>query len=304
MAHPPFLLLLLLLGFHVSHGSPLPPSYDGSMCSESFMCGSVNITYPFYLSDATQETTDYTSKYSCGYTDLQIYCQSEGETKTPFLHLEGDTYTILNISYDNHTIILGDADVLHGSSCPRVSHDVSLGQAWLKYTDSYDNLTFFFDCYSGPDDQPPVDLGKYQIRCNLAAGSGDGVSFVLSSSEGRNVSQEYQLADHCNQSFVVPVHKDAHLRGNPAVLPSEFGALLKRGFELEWDQGTAQTCQMCEQSGGRCAYSESKTFLGCLCSSGKVGDQDCHNTYADSTSSKFYRTRILQSYSRLKTNRR
>ncbi|KAM0826145.1 hypothetical protein ACQ4PT_069074 [Festuca glaucescens] len=185
MAHLLHLLVLLFLGVHVS---PLPLStYEDSMCSESFSCGGVDIAYPFYLSNATRSTPDYTSNYSCSYTDLKIFCQGEGRAKTPILQLGGDSYTILNISYDKYTFILGDTDVLRGNSCPRVSHNVSFSQEWLSYTSSWDSLTFFYDCYHNPGDQSPPDLPDCQINCK--GFSGDGVSFVFTS-ERVNVSQE------------------------------------------------------------------------------------------------------------------
>ncbi|KAM0857124.1 hypothetical protein ACQ4PT_048663 [Festuca glaucescens] len=291
MAHLLRLLVLLFLGAHVS---PLPLStYDDSMCLESLSCGGVDVRYPFYLSNATRETPDYTSNYSCGYTDLKIFCQGEGKIKTPVLQLDGDSYTILDISYDNHHIILGYTDVLLGNSCPRVSHNVSLGQAWLNYTDSWDSLTFFFDCYVNPGDQPPPDLPDYQINCK--GFSGDGVSFVFTS-EKVNVSQEYDLAGHCNHSFEVPVYKDPLLgSGQQLMLPTAYGGVLKRGFELEWNQSIETPCNLCEQSGGRCAYAERKELLGCLCPGGKVGVQDCNDSGATAASThpssgKFLRT--------------
>jgi hypothetical protein len=254
------LIVLLFLGVHVSHGSPLPlTAYDDSMCSESFRCGAVDIRYPFYMSNAIRATPDYTSNYSCGYTDLKISCQDDGKIKNPILELDGESYTILNIFYHNSTIILADTEVLGGNVCPRVSHDVSFGRDWLNYTDSLDSLKFFFDCYpASAGDQPPTDLKKYQIKCPPSGGGGgDGVSFVFAS-EDVEVSQEYQLTDHCDKIFVVPVHKDALLRSNPPVLGSQYGAVLKRGFELEWNQSTAQPwCHLCEQSHGRTAASAS-----------------------------------------------
>jgi hypothetical protein len=297
MAHLLRLLILLFLGVHVSHGSPLPlAAYDDSMCSESFRCGGVDIAYPFYLSNATQATPDYTSNYSCGYTDLKIFCQGEGKAMAPILELEGESYTILNIFYHNSTIILADTEVLHGNGCTRVSHNVSFGHDWLDYTDSFDSLAFFFDCYpASAGDQPPADLKNYQIKCPPSGGGGgDGVSFVFAS-EDVEVSQKYQLSDHCDKIFEVPVHEDALLRSNPPPLTSQYGAVLKRGFELEWNQSTAQPCHLCEQSGGRCSYSEKKEFLGCLCSGEKVEAQDCNGSgattaYADPSSSKFLRT--------------
>jgi hypothetical protein len=265
MAHKPRLLVLLFLSLHVSHGSPLPlTTYEDSICSESFRSGVVDIRYPFYLSNATQATPDYTSNYSCGYTDLKIFCQDE---RTPILCLEGESYTILGIFYHNSTIILADTDVLRSNSCPRVSHNVSFGHEWLNYTDSLDSIAFFFDCYpASAGDQPPTDLKNYQISCagfnsNSSAGSGDGVSFVFASEEV-DVSQEYQLADHCRENFVVPVHEDGLLRSNPPVLGSQYGAVLKRGFELEWNQSTAQpSCHRCEQSSGRCSYRKKNSLV-------------------------------------------
>jgi hypothetical protein len=303
MAHLLRLLILLFLAVHVS---PLPlTTYDESMCSKTFRCGGVDIAYPFYLSNATQATPDYASNYSCGYTDLKIFCQGEGKAMAPILELDGKSYTILHIFYHNSTIILADTEVLGGNACPRVSHDVSFGRDWLNYTDSFDSLRFFYDCYpasESEDDQPPHDLETYKITCrgfnsNRPPGSGDGVSFVFTSdSEERKLYQEYKLADHCNENFVVPVHEDVLQGSGQLVLPMAYGAVLKRGFELGWNQSTAQPwCHLCEQSGGRCSYSEKKEFLGCLCSGGKVEAQDCNGSgattaYADPSSSKFLRT--------------
>jgi hypothetical protein len=183
----------------------LVPTTIPPWCSESFRCGGVDITYPFYLSNATQATPDYTSNYSCGYTDLKIFCQGEDKNSSPILQLNGESNTILNISYHNNTVILGDTDLLRGNDCHRVSHNMSFGHEWLNYTNSFDRLAFFFDCYSAPSDQLPPDFPteNYQINCegfnsSSPAGNGDGVSFLFTSEEV-NVSQEYQLADHCRQ---------------------------------------------------------------------------------------------------------
>jgi hypothetical protein len=94
----------------------------------------------------------------------------------------------------------------------------------------------------------------------------------------------------------VPVQKDPQLEsGQQLMLPRMYGAVLKKGFELEWNPGTKQVCNLCEQSDGRCSYSENKQFLGCLCTGGKVGVQDCNGggatpAYAHPSSGKFLRT--------------
>ncbi|VAH78851.1 unnamed protein product [Triticum turgidum subsp. durum] len=298
MAHlpvPPHSLFLLFLAVHVflaCHGSPLPPSnaYNDSVCLESFRCGSVDIRYPFYLSNSTEAAPDYTS-YSCGYTDLKIFCQGEGATAIAILQLGQDelhNYTVLNIFYENHAIILRDTEALiSGGKCPTVSHNVTFDREWLNYTDSLEELTFFFGCYS--DHQPPDSLVEtFQIDCkgfNPPAGSGDGVSFVFTSEEG-NVSREYELAEYCKRKVIVPVLEKNALRSGPLVLPRDYGVVLEQGFELEWKQSKEQQCNLCEESRkGLCAYNEKKEFLSCLCSGGICSSSDATAAYPKPPSS-------------------
>uniref|UniRef100_A0A3B6GV69 Protein kinase domain-containing protein n=1 Tax=Triticum aestivum TaxID=4565 RepID=A0A3B6GV69_WHEAT len=310
MAHLPHQLLLLLLAVHVfvaSHGSlnPLSSTYNDSMCLESFKCGDVDIKYPLYLSNTTQATPDYASYFSCGYTDLNIFCQGEGESAIAFLPLDQYNYTVRNIFYDSRTIILGDTEALGDVKCPTVSHNVSFGDEWLEYTDSLHEFTFFFDCYSTASDHPTPEslLEKFQIDCkgfNPPAGSGDGVSFLFTS-EDDNVYREYELAEHCSRMVIVPVNKDVLMSSGQLVLPSDYGAVLKQGFELKWHMSIPQPCDLCELSGGRCSYSEEKKFLGCLCSGGRVGVQGCHasgttTAYSNSPSRHGYSKTGIKKY--------
>lgn len=291
MAHL-LLLLVLFIGVHVSasHGFPLSlTAYNESMCLES-KCGSVDIKYPFYLSNATgRNPEDYTT-YSCGYTDLKIFCHGDGDTKTPILRLGEANYTIQNIFYDNHSMTLVDTDALSGK-CPSVRHNVTMDPEWLNYTDSLDSLKFFFGC------APLPDVEDHQIDCkgfSPPAGSGNGVSFVFTSEEDK-LSRENLLAEHCNKIVFVPVHEDGLMR-DPLRLPLDYGDVVKKGFELAWKKGREQPCYLCEKSEGQCAYSESKEYISCLCSGGKIGVPDCHNSgnsrtgSTASASSKFFRT--------------
>ncbi|CAO1945533.1 unnamed protein product [Urochloa humidicola] len=242
-AHLPRLpfLLFLFLAIHApaSHGDPalLPTSYNDSMCSDSFMCDGVNITYPFYLSDGTKETADYSGYYSsCGYTDLEISCQDKGwPTETPIISLGGHNYTI-NIFYHSSTIILAERDMLYGpAGCPRVGHDVTFDSKWLHYnTSSYGNLTFFFGCYSMTSDRVPPGFDKYQINCTgYPSEPGDPVSFVFTDEE-LGTAQDYELASHCNENVAVPVQKRALMGYDPNTLAKGgYGRLLEMGFVLE-----------------------------------------------------------------------
>ncbi|CAL4948044.1 unnamed protein product [Urochloa decumbens] len=283
-------LLFVFLAVHVpaSHGdpAPLPTTYEASMCSNSVMCGGVNITYPFYLSNETRETADYSGYYySCGYTDLEISCQDEGRpTKTPIISLGGHSYIVKNIFYDSSTIILVDSDVLGGPApCPKPHHNVTFDYKWLQYNTSnydYENLTFFSGCYSklGDSVPPGFDTAKYQINCS-GSPQGGPASFVFTDEE-LGIAQGYELASHCNENFTVPIQRKALIGYEPYMLGPMLARggyvdVLEMGFELEWNRVTTDQCYRCEESRGRCSYGQSKAFLGCLCSDGKVGNPDC-----------------------------
>ncbi|CAL4948052.1 unnamed protein product [Urochloa decumbens] len=249
------------------------------------MCGGVNITYPFYLSDGIRETANYSgSYYSCGYTNLKISCHDKGRpTKTPIISLGGHSYIVKNILYDRSTIILVDTDVFDGPArCPpAVSHNVTFDYKWLQYNTSSNNrFTFFFHCYPKPGDHVPPDFDteKYQINCSgFPNPQGGEASFVFTDEELR-IAQEYGLASHCKEIVTVPVRRDDLKENDPYMLAKGgYGDVLEMGFELEWNRVTEATdqCYRCEGSGGRCAYGQSKAFLGCLCSGGKVGNPDC-----------------------------
>ncbi|BAS73798.1 Os01g0690600, partial [Oryza sativa Japonica Group] len=247
------------------------------------------ISYPFYLSNATGETYDYT-QFSCGYTDLKISCSLDGSKQTPFIQLNGENYTILEIIYDSRTIVLADTDALRGS-CPRVRHNVTFGQAypWLQYTGSRDNLTFFFGCKLNLP--PPIDPGlvsladKHQINCKDFSNWPDsGDSFVFTSGE-LEAPVESELARCCSQVIVVPVNGSVLNSSNQSALPSGgYGQVLKMGFDLAWNSSKDEQCYKCEQSKGHCSYSQNRAFLGCLCSDGKVSTKDCRNNGASNSS--------------------
>ncbi|CAO1945599.1 unnamed protein product [Urochloa humidicola] len=280
------LLLFVFLAPHVpsSHGNPalLPTTYDDSMCSDSVKCGNlVNISYPFYLSNEIKETANYSGNYfSCGYTDLKISCHDKGlPTETPIISLGGHDYGIHNIIYDRSTMILVDSDMLYGSAgCPPVSHNVTFDYKWLQYNpSSYDNLTFFYGCSSKPGDPVPSDFDKYRINCTgFPSQPGGPASFVFTDEE-LGPAQVYELASHCHENVTVPVQrKDLMENNDPNTLASGgYGRVLEMGFELEWNRVTTDECYRCEASGGRCAYGQSKDFLGCLCSHGKVANPEC-----------------------------
>ncbi|CAD6230257.1 unnamed protein product [Miscanthus lutarioriparius] len=273
---PVLLFVFLAVHVHVPASHAIPPSlptiYDGSICSESFRCGGVSISYPFYL-------TDYGYNYSCGYTDLKIFCQGEGPTGIPVISLGGENYAVQKIFYDTHTIILADSDVFVGGSCPAVSHNVTFDETWLHNTSSNANLTFFFGCHLG--DSMTLEFDAYKIKCanfKSPPHAGPGDSFVVMTDEhDRYLEQE--LARNCSMIVTVPVNHDVLMAASNQqnFRSGGYGDVLRHGFGLEWERATAVGCHQCEESNGRCAYSQHSEFLGCLCHGGKVGNPDCEH---------------------------
>ena len=240
-------LLFVFLAVHVpvTHADPpLLSTYNVSMCSESFWCGSVEIHYPFYLANATEAIADYSGNiFSCGYTDLSISCKLEGQTWIPTIRLDGDDYTVENISYhyDHQTILLVDSDVLGGAGgdCPAVRHEVSFDETWLHSSSYNDNLTFLFGC--DPRGPVPPEFDAYKINCTQfksPPGAGSGDSFVVIMTDEHDRYLEQELATKCGNTMVVtvPVRGDVLMAAsyNKSNFTSGgYGGVLKRGFELE-----------------------------------------------------------------------
>jgi hypothetical protein len=123
----------------------------------------------------------------------------------------------------------------------------------------------------------PQQFDTYKIKCVSPADAGPGDSFVLFADEpDRYLVQE--LAANCRDVVTVPVRGDvlmAASNNQSNFTSGGYGYVLKGGFELEWSRLTADHCQQCEESYGRCTYSQSREFMGCLCYEGKAGNPDC-----------------------------
>ena len=220
--------------------------------------------------------------------DLSISCklEVEGQTWIPTIRLDGDDYTVENISYhyDHQTILLVDSDVLGGAGgdCPAVRHEVSFNRTWLHSSSYNDNLTFLFGC--DPRGPVPPEFDAYKINCTQfksPPGAGPGDSFVVIMTDEHDRYLEQELATKCGNTMVVtvPVRGDVLMAAsyNKSNFTScGYGDVLKRGLELEWTRTKEDGCHLCEASNGQCAYySQNREFLGCLCDGGKVGNPDC-----------------------------
>jgi hypothetical protein len=260
-------LLLFLVAVAASHGDSSGATYNSSMClNQTYKCGELSISYPFYLSSETEELNGYNNSYSyCGYPGLGIICDDD----KPILQLSGTAnYTVKSIDGASANVSLADPEVVNGS-CPRVDHNVTFAPgAWLDFPAStVDYIVFFLSCYFGsglfqPPTLDPITCSEFGLP---------GVSFVLlnTSVPPGNWSQA------CLKVIQVPVLKYEQADPNdPAWGDTGYSKVLRKGFQVSWDNRPV-SCTQCEESNGRCAYNQTGEFQGCLCTNGQIDVRSC-----------------------------
>jgi hypothetical protein len=173
--HQQMLLLLLLLVLAASHGDSSGATYDPSMClNQTYTCGDLSISYPFYLSSETKNLSGYSNSY-CGYPGLGIAC----DDSKPILQTDsGENCTVTSFQDTTANLSLADPEIIDGS-CPRVGHNVTFGQgSWLDFPAStVDYLVFFLACYFRSGFIQPATIRP--ITCPDFVSSVPGLSFVI-----------------------------------------------------------------------------------------------------------------------------
>ncbi|CAL4955086.1 unnamed protein product [Urochloa decumbens] len=267
--------LLLAVLVAASHGVPSSgDSYDPSMCLKPQLCGEVNISYPFYLSDETGVLLGNSSSY-CSYPGLGIKCDGGNQA---VLELGGEKYVISSINNTGGglTVTVVDKEVLDDQACPKIDHNVAL-PPWftIPNTSVVNYIDFFLDCYFGPEftGQRPDDNSS--ITCSNFIGP--KLSFVFLSEHVPFRDTNWWL-DRCQGVFQVPVLKGSLGQGDPQNDPGwtkgGFGKALLAGFPLAWDYQKPQACVQCEGTNGQCGHNQTGEFVACLCSCGRVGNHN------------------------------
>ncbi|CAL4948069.1 unnamed protein product [Urochloa decumbens] len=290
------LLLPVLLLFLAAGCRGDDAAYAVSACRwQPYLCGGVNITYPFYLASDTKAVPDRDGESYCGYPGLGIRC--DGGTSA-VLKLGNDSYTVSSIDYANLTVSLADADAAAGNGCPVVSHNVTIPPSvrLALPISTVDYLFFFSGCSFGHPDaadpapppakpKPPKPPSLKPITCGGAGGKqapGDGgSSFVVP----RGDVPPGDWSNACQNIFEVPVLRTSMPSNaeDPGWRSDGYGKALRAGFQLVWDQSSGD-CGRCEQGSGKCGFSGAGEFLGCLCADGRVDGDGCSKTLAESSS--------------------
>ncbi|KAL5227424.1 hypothetical protein ABZP36_015689 [Zizania latifolia] len=271
-------LLLLLLVFFACRGDPTGDTYDTSVCGPrvSATCGAVIVHYPFYLSNATKALPEYVNSSFCGYPGLEILCNGSKAV----LRLGNDDYFVSRIDYPGATVSLADADVV-GSSCPRVSHNVTIPQRWsLRLANTVGNLLFFFSCAFGASTHDGAAPKPLTCR-SFDKGQGSRSSFLLPPAD----VPYGEWSRECEAIFSVPVLGDSLPvnPNDPAWTNGGYAEPLSKGFQVSWERSSGSgRCGRCEQTSGNCGFNQDGQFLGCFCANGLMDSDGC-SKISDST---------------------
>ncbi|XP_076886656.1 LEAF RUST 10 DISEASE-RESISTANCE LOCUS RECEPTOR-LIKE PROTEIN KINASE-like 1.2 isoform X2 [Bidens hawaiensis] len=250
------LLLLFFFFLFISFSSQSNNIAYSSNCLP-YMCGSVNISYPFWRADE-KSATQY-----CGYEAFEIKCSERNISE---ITLGGDSYFVREIDHASDTIYLSYNEVPPvapgpdnaQNSCPRVGHNITLGTLPLEYTMHSVNLTFHFGCNGCP-------RNTAEIPCFEP----DDTRACLEVMNGGTEESDWDEF-LCDQIVVTTVSR-LNLENFPD-LPKNFGNVLEGGFGLRW--GRMDGCEKCEESNGRCGLLNPRGFT-CFCSDGTNRRGDC-----------------------------
>jgi hypothetical protein len=258
------LLLLLLLSVAAFHGDSSGATYDSSLClNQTYTCGELSISYPFYLSEQTKDLNGYSNSY-CG---LGILCDDD----KPILRTDsGKNCRVTSFQGTSANLSLADPEVVDGS-CPRVDHNVTFGPgSWLDFPDdTVDYLVFFLGCtFNLSLIQPPTIR---PITCLVGYYPGQ-LSFVLPD----DGVPEGNWPQACDRVIEAPVRKHGPVdAANTAWRDTGYGDVLRQGFQVSWEDNKPSACKKCEKSHGQCTYRETGEFLGCFCTNGQINAKNC-----------------------------
>ncbi|XP_078174377.1 LEAF RUST 10 DISEASE-RESISTANCE LOCUS RECEPTOR-LIKE PROTEIN KINASE-like 1.2 isoform X2 [Carex rostrata] len=207
----------------------------------SAKCGSVNISYPFWISKTQPEY--------CGYPSLEINCQDD----KPFLVQSYDTnYYIDRVFYDNSSFVLINSILVNGNTNCSVPHfNVSVGLGPMVVSKNNKELVFF-DCGK----MEPLPVEYLPITCVTNQSDADSESFVRlyqNYSDGADVSVE--SLSNCSISRI-PVS------GWNGSTVDQYTTLMNDGFLVELK---VPSCSDCRNSHGQCGFNTTTSTFMCIC---------------------------------------
>ncbi|KAK9115427.1 hypothetical protein Syun_022224 [Stephania yunnanensis] len=245
---------LLIITTFVAAVSILKPVLSANSlfnACEPKKCGeNVRVEYPFWISSQHPS--------SCGNPFLEIDCV---EDKHPTIKLSGDhQYEILDINYENGSLLVADADAFDEKACVAPSNNFTLSEEMttMMSLSPYDlHLYFFYDCTLRPTDYP-----TYHIPCRVSKTNSHNFAALLIHNSTLNYLNA--SAEKCESIVAAPVYIDEGVVDPGTLDRMNYTSILQEGFLLNWSLNTRSSCDACRQSKGRCGQIENQ-FM-CFCS--------------------------------------
>ncbi|XP_066308467.1 LEAF RUST 10 DISEASE-RESISTANCEUS RECEPTOR-LIKE PROTEIN KINASE-like 1.2 [Miscanthus floridulus] len=116
--HTVAFLLQLPLPTLVASQTTEPPEQQG--CSSPKACGSLNISYPFWLEEPGQPP--------CGSPSFQLKCNSSGAFLSRSMF---QAYRVVNIFYQNSSLHVVDENLPLAAGCPAPCFNLSLSMGFM-----------------------------------------------------------------------------------------------------------------------------------------------------------------------------
>jgi hypothetical protein len=221
----PAALLVFLLSSLFAVFSAADGEGGDNNCSP-MLCGNVSISFPFAIVPGEAIET------SCGAIGFQVRC----ENNTPYLGYKNDLYghqfQILDISYDNASLIIADVHKLHHFNGPasescRTPSNNSSNKLGLPFSISPKNKNLiFYNC-----EKPlPEKVWRRDGLVETTCGNRTFIRVVAEpSADDSSGSYGSYFLEGCNAT-VVP----AFVRSGAAANASNYKELISDGFLLTW----------------------------------------------------------------------
>ena len=222
-----------------------PPEQQG--CSSPKACGSLNISYPFWLEEPGQPP--------CGSPLFQLKCNSSGAFLSRSMF---QAYRVVSIFYQNSSLHVVDENLPLAVGCPTPCFNLSLSMGFMPafaISRANSELRFLSRC---DEPVPEAVPGFQRMPC-------DNYSFV---GFRRRFGRSYGGREHgatpppgCLVAVVPTLPAtDRDSRHN-------YVASLRSGFLLEWTVVSGD-CSKCTASGGECMYPDNGLGFSCNCPDG------------------------------------
>ncbi|GAB4827907.1 hypothetical protein Ancab_034791 [Ancistrocladus abbreviatus] len=230
-----FFLLIILISTHLQK-SLHAQSSKYETCGQTFPCGNMMISYPFYGG----RRPDY-----CGYPGFNLSCAGP-----PQIAIMSQMYYVRGINTSTGSMTVARQDYW-SNHCPTSLLNITMDFTLFSYTSTDANISLYYDC--------PSSLSTaIEANCNTNVFSGNAY-FVTSS-----LAKKLNIQAVCSSYLFVPVLQSAaDTIDSNASLGSVISALLD-GFGLQWTASNDR-CNECLKSGGQCGYDWDKKEPTCYC---------------------------------------